>query len=145
MKGGEKAVEMSELEIQQGRTCQSQCRCGKEWHRPGAKYCYNCGARLDKKVRSTTSERNLNWAALAIPEDCRSIFLCMDGDLFDERRKQGMVSLYDDREQSEKTAIPCFLGYMPTADLTHLDTLAGLPSAKQEQEQLPDRCSHEAS
>lgn len=30
------------------------CACGKEWHRPNAVYCYNCGAKLEEKRRKTT-------------------------------------------------------------------------------------------
>lgn len=37
-----------------GKTKHCLCACGKEWHRPNAAYCYNCGAKLEGKRRKTT-------------------------------------------------------------------------------------------
>ena len=28
------------------RTKHCLCKCGKQWHRPEAVFCYNCGAKL---------------------------------------------------------------------------------------------------
>lgn len=76
---------------------------------------------------------NPNWVVLAIPEDCHSIFVCMDGGLFDERIKNGLMPLHDDRNRERETSVPCFIGYAPTSDLKCLDTLAGLRPAKQDE------------
>lgn len=43
-------AEMTKMEMERGRTMHCPCACGKEWHRPVANYCYNCGAKLEKEV-----------------------------------------------------------------------------------------------
>lgn len=73
--------------------------------------------------------RNLEWTVLILPEDCHSIFVCMDGDLFDERIKNGIIPLLDDRK-SDVASMPCFIGYAPVSSLTDPDILAGLRAAK---------------
>lgn len=87
------------------------------------------------------AKRNLNWVALSIPEDCNSIFVCTDADLFDERVKHGIVPLHDDRNRKEN-AVPCFIGYAPGSNLKHLDTLAGFPAAKQGEVPATGRSGH---
>lgn len=74
---------------------------------------------------------NKNWVVLAIPKDCKSIFVCSDEALFDERIKNGLTPLHDDRNRAKETSVPCFIGYAATSDQTGLDKLAGLPTAKQ--------------
>ncbi len=32
------------------RTKLCRCKCGKEWHRPEAVFCYNCGLRLNRET-----------------------------------------------------------------------------------------------
>lgn len=77
------------------------------------------------------SERNMNWIVLAIPDDCKSIFVCSDERVFDERIKNGLTPLHDDRNRTEGTSVPCFIGYAATSDQTDLDKLAGLQTARQ--------------
>ena len=78
-------------------------------------------------------KENMNWAALAIPEDCHYIFICANEKIFDERIKHGMVNLYDNRKEQSETSLPCFIGYSPTANLKDLDTLAGLLSSRRDE------------
>lgn len=87
--------------------------------------------RLEKRFSEELAEKmNPNWILLSIPENCHSIFVCMDKDIFDEKIKHGMISLHDDRNHAKEMSIPCFIGYVPTSDLTHLDTLAGFLKTK---------------
>lgn len=98
-----------------------------------------------KTGKSRTQEhRNLNWTVLAIPENCQSIFVCADGNLFDERVKSGLTPLHDDRDRESETSVPCFIGYAPNPNPKCLDTLAGLQTAKQDEAQSADPHSHEA-
>lgn len=75
-------------------------------------------------------KRNLNWAVLAIPEDCHNIFICMDEKLFDEKTKNGMIPLHDDRNYGGQVSIPYFVGYVPTSNQTDLDKLVEIHQAK---------------
>ncbi len=87
-------------------------------------------------------EQNLNWIALAIPDNCRNVFICVDGKLFDEKVKHGMIPLHDDRDHAKETAIPCLIGYFPTANPRCLDTLAGIPSPTPDAAPRADPHSH---
>lgn len=40
--------ELTKRDEEAGRTMNCPCVCGKEWHRPVARYCYNCGKKLEK-------------------------------------------------------------------------------------------------
>lgn len=86
---------------------------------------------------------NKNWVVLAIPEDCKSIFVCTDEGLFDERIKNGLTPLHDDRDRAEETSVPCFIGYAATTDQTGLDKLAGLSTTKQAEAPKADPRSRE--
>lgn len=81
-------------------------------------------------------ERNLNWSLLAIPEGCDSIFVCADGQLFDEWIKAGMVPLLDTRNDPEKEKLPAFIGYSVTPSLKFVDTLLD-PHAARPDEATP--------
>ena len=83
-----------------------------------------------KKENNLDKERNLCWMVLAIPENCHNIFVCMDGELFDERVKNGIIPLHDERKEDFKAGVPCFIGYAPTADLNDLEALTGLRPMK---------------
>ena len=69
-----------------------------------------------------------NWAVLAIPEDCRLIFVCTNSEVFDERQ---LLPMYDGRDAPEGARMPCFIGYFPGTGLKDLDILAGIPNARQ--------------
>lgn len=87
-------------------------------------------------------DRNLNWVVLSIPENCKSILVCTDGELFNERVKHGVIPLLDDRNEPSEKRVPCFIGYVPTSDQKHLDILAGLHEAKQDEAQTADHRGH---
>lgn len=82
---------------------------------------------------TTPQQENLNWIVLSMPEDCHSIFVCVNKELFDERIRNGLKPLHDDRDRASGTSVPCFIGYAATEGPTDLDTLAGFPKAKQEE------------
>lgn len=48
-------AEMTKRDIESGRSRHCLCACGKEWHRPIAAYCYNCGAKLEDKATEDTA------------------------------------------------------------------------------------------
>ena len=58
-------------------------------------------------------ETNKNWAVFAVPENCHSILICMDAELYDQRVKDGYIPLFDDRHRDPKDRVPCYLGYSP--------------------------------
>ena len=70
---------------------------------------------------------DMNWAICQIPDDCKCIFVCADEKLFDIRRKHGIEPLYDDGYDKTDSSIPCFIGYLPNADLKDLERLAENP------------------
>ena len=47
-------------------------------------------------------QRNMNWAIHILPEDCRSLFVCMDGEIFDKWVKNGAIPLHDGRASKSK-------------------------------------------
>ena len=51
-------------------------------------------------------------------------------ELFDERVKNGIIPLHDERKEDFKANVPCFIGYAPAADLNDLEALAGLRPIK---------------
>ena len=81
--------------------------------------------RLNASPAAPVDKRDANWAALLIPEDCHGIFVCMDGELFDERVKNGMISLHDARHD---VSVPCFIAASPTLGPQYL----GFGTAKEE-------------
>lgn len=63
------------------------------------------------------AERNLDWMFLTIPEDCKSIYVGMDGELFDEFIRVGLVPLNDPRKAKQfDLNLPVFIGYEPGVD-----------------------------
>lgn len=81
----------------------------------------------DEKSAENSEDKDLGWAVLTVPEDCKSIFICMDEKMFDERMKNGLIPLYDARNQSI-VSVPCFIAYMPTPNLTNKRTVDNLPA-----------------
>lgn len=66
------------------------------------------------------AERNLNWVSVPIPEECKSICVFMDGELFDEFVNVGLVPLHDERKMPKYGEpgyeMPVFIGYVPGED-----------------------------
>lgn len=87
-------------------------------------------------------DKNLNWVVLSIPGNCKSILVCADGELFDKRVKHGVIPLLDDRNEPSEKRVPCFIGYAPISDQKHLDILAGLHEAKQDEAPTTDHHDH---
>ena len=92
--------------------------------------------------QQVAKKRNLNWVILAIPENCHNIFICMDEKLFDEKTKNGMIPLHDDRNYGGHVSMPCFIGYVPTSDQTDLDKLVEIQQTKQDEVPEADRRNH---
>lgn len=92
------------------------------------------------------AERNLDWMCLPIPEDCKSIYVGMDGELFDEFVKVGLVPLSDPRTVKHfDFNLPVFIGYEPGVDPANpkgLDIAARLRAAKQDVVPTADRHGH---
>lgn len=81
----------------------------------------------------TQEQRNLNWTVYVLPKDCRSLFVCMNGEIFDRWVKNGVIPLHDDRDGRSSAPLPCFIGYAATTDPKHLDILAGVRGAKSDE------------
>lgn len=96
-------------------------------------------------VKREREQRNINWAVQVLPENCRSLFVCMDGEIFDRWVKNGVVPSLDDRDRKSSASIPCFIGYAATSDPKVLDILAGVREAKPDEAQPVDRPNHAGS
>lgn len=86
----------------------------------------------DRQKEKPKDTRNMNWGIHILPEDCRSLFVFADAELFDQCVARGVIPLHDDRARDEKMRIPCFIGCATTTDLRALEILGGIRKAKQE-------------
>ena len=87
---------------------------------------------VDAPETTPAAERNTNWAALLLPEGCHSIFVCMDGELFDTGVESGMVPLHDGRRDA---SVPCFIAGSPVSDPKHLGIVAANCGATSDESQ----------
>ena len=88
--------------------------------KPKTEFRYYEPTQQENDHAATQRERNLNWLLLAIPEDCKSIVVCVDGELFDQRVQNGIIPLHDDRSMTPDKSVPCFIGYHPADSQTSL-------------------------
>mgnify|MGYP007055748494 FL=1 len=83
--------------------------------------------RLQEKMKMSCRKKlpddkeNMNWAICCVPDDCKCIFICGDETFFEDRRKHGIEPLYDGGYHETDSSIPCFIGYIPNADLKDLE------------------------
>ena len=103
----------------------------------GAANCFTCPHEAERnnpawwlaqETEGTVAQgnQNKNWSIHILPKDCRSLFVCMDTEIFDRWVKNGVIPLHDDRDSFSSYPLPCFIGYAATTDPKALDILAGI-------------------
>ena len=73
--------------------------------------------------------KEYEWAAIAIPEDCKSIFICQNEGLFRAKLRAGDRPLL---KRTTEDGLNVFITYCPNTRLIDLDATAGIREAMQD-------------